>query len=206
MRIGDLSKATGVPVPTIKYYQRESLLPHGERVGYNQTRYADEHVQRLRLVRALVEVGRLPIATARDVLGAIDEPDVGLFTALGKVHYAITETPAAPAATTDADGRVDALLDQQGWQVSRDNPGRAALAGLLRSMAELGQTGLLDRLPDYAALAGQLATVDIGLLTEHDNQDEVLETAVVATLLGDVLVALLRHLAQESVSTRFRAP
>ena len=202
MRIGDLSKATGVPVPTIKYYQRESLLPYGERIGYNQTRYVDEHVRRLRLVRALVEVGRLPIATARDVLGAIEEPDVDLFKALGQVHYAITATRES-VATPAEDGRVDELIAEQGWQVSHDNPGRAALAGLLRSITELNQTGLLSRLPDYATLAGQLATVDISLLEDHDSQDEVLETTVLATLLGDVLVALLRHMAQESVATRF---
>jgi DNA-binding transcriptional MerR regulator len=203
VRIGDLSKATGVPVPTIKYYQRESLLPYGERVGYNQTRYADEHVHRLRLVRALVEVGRLPIAAARDVLAAIDEPGVDLFDALGKVHYTITATPAEPSAET---GRVDDLLGELGWQVSATNPNRAALAALLGSMSDLNQTGLLNRLQDYAALAGKLAELDISLLDEHDNADEVLETAVVATLLGDVLVSLLRHMAQESISTRFASP
>lgn len=29
MRIGELSRRTGVPVPTIKYYVREGLLPPG---------------------------------------------------------------------------------------------------------------------------------------------------------------------------------
>jgi DNA-binding transcriptional MerR regulator len=36
MRIGELSKVTGVPVPTIKYYLREGLLPAGELSSPNQ--------------------------------------------------------------------------------------------------------------------------------------------------------------------------
>jgi len=31
MRIGELSRRSGVPVPSIKYYVREGLLPAGER-------------------------------------------------------------------------------------------------------------------------------------------------------------------------------
>lgn len=61
---------TGVPIPTIKYYQRQGLLPYGERTGHNQASYADEHVRGLRLVRALVDVAHLPIAAARQVLDA----------------------------------------------------------------------------------------------------------------------------------------
>ena len=38
MRISELSSVTGVPVPTIKYYIREGLLPRGERTAANQAR------------------------------------------------------------------------------------------------------------------------------------------------------------------------
>ena len=36
MRMAELSRRTGVPVPTIKYYLREGLLPPGERTSPNQ--------------------------------------------------------------------------------------------------------------------------------------------------------------------------
>ena len=35
MRIAELSQTTGVPVPTIKYYLREGLLPSGELTSPN---------------------------------------------------------------------------------------------------------------------------------------------------------------------------
>ncbi|MGO1052048.1 MerR family transcriptional regulator [Crossiella sp. CA198] len=201
MRIGDLSRLTGIPVPTIKYYQREGLLPYGERAGYNQVHYAEEHLRRLRLVRALVDLGRLPIATAKQVLEAVDEPEKDLFKSLGQVHYAITERPGDAEPATEP---VQELLDRLGWQVSEENPSRAALAGLLGTLTELGHTELLTRLDDYAGLAGQLAALDVGFLEQRGSQDEVLESAVVITLLGDVLVSLLRRMAQEDRSTRFR--
>ena len=56
MRISELSSRSGVPVATIKYYLREGLLPAGERTSATQARYGDAHVERLRLVRALVDV------------------------------------------------------------------------------------------------------------------------------------------------------
>lgn len=202
MRIGDLSRLTGVPIPTIKYYQREGLLPYGERTGHNQSTYADEHVHRLRLARALVDIAHLPIATARQVLEATEEgPD--LFAALGKVHYAVTAAPEDPVPPADA---VDELLDRLNWTVKEPNPSRRALATLLDTLTDLGHTELLDRLDDYAALAARLAELDVGILDRHASKDEALEAAVVVTLLGDTLVSLLRRLAQEHLSTKYRKP
>lgn len=201
MRISDLSRLAGVPVPTIKYYQREGLLPYGERAGYNQVSYAPEHVHRLRLIRALVDVANLSITTARQVLEAIEEKRGDLFGALGKVHYAVT---AAPGDTSGSTGRVDELLDRLEWTVKEDNPSRKALAGLLDTLTDLGHPALLDHLDDYAKHAAELAKLDVAGLEVHDTQDEKLEAAVVATLLGDTLVSLLRRLAQESLSTRYR--
>ena len=201
MRIGDLGRVTGIPVPTIKYYQREGLLPYGERTGPNQVRYADEHVRRLRLVRALLDIAQLPIATAREVLGAVAEPDRDLFAALGKVHYAVT---AVPDGESSAGEPVDQLIGRLGWTVKESNPSRHALANLLGVLATLGHTGILDRLDDYAAAAARLAALDVGILDDGGSKDEVLETAVVVTLLGDVLVSLLRRLAQEDLSRGLR--
>ena len=41
MRISELSAQTGVPVPTIKYYLREGLLPEGERSAPTQAAYGE---------------------------------------------------------------------------------------------------------------------------------------------------------------------
>ena len=38
MRISELSTASGVPVPTLKFYLREGLLPPGDAIAVNQAR------------------------------------------------------------------------------------------------------------------------------------------------------------------------
>ncbi len=201
MRIGDLSKLTGVPVATIKYYQREGLLPYGERTERNQARYADEHVHRLRLVRALVDIAHLPIATAREVLTAIATPGRDLFKVLGAVHYAVTALPDDAAPDQQP---VDALVERLGWRVKEANPSRRALANILGVLTELGHTDVLDRVDDYAEHAARLAAIDVGILDGDESTDEILESAVVVTLFGDTLVSLLRRMAQEDLSTKYR--
>ena len=72
MRMAELSTTSDVPVATIKYYLREKLLPAGESETANQARYSTTHLDRLRLIRALIDVGGLSVASARSVLRAID--------------------------------------------------------------------------------------------------------------------------------------
>ncbi len=66
MRMAALSEASGVPVPTIKFYLREGLLPPGHRTSPNQSQYDDEHVRRLALIRSLTEIGGYSLATVAD--------------------------------------------------------------------------------------------------------------------------------------------
>jgi Cd(II)/Pb(II)-responsive transcriptional regulator len=51
MKIGELAKATGTPIETIRYYEREKLLASPLRTEGNFRIYADEHVQRLSFIR-----------------------------------------------------------------------------------------------------------------------------------------------------------
>ena len=73
MRISELSTRSGVPVPTIKYYLREGLVPEGVRSSPTQAEYDDVHLQRLRVIRALVGSG-VSVAETRKVLAALDRP------------------------------------------------------------------------------------------------------------------------------------
>ena len=82
MRISELSDVTEVPVPTIKFYLREGLLPRGRSIATNLADYDESHVRRLRLIRALTEVGGLPLTMVRTVLGAVDDPDLPMHEAL----------------------------------------------------------------------------------------------------------------------------
>ncbi|GAA0739097.1 MerR family transcriptional regulator [Dactylosporangium roseum] len=67
MNIGELSRLTGLPVKTIRYYSDVGLVPEAERSRANYRRYDHASLVRLEFVRTLRELG-LDIATIRRVL------------------------------------------------------------------------------------------------------------------------------------------
>jgi Cd(II)/Pb(II)-responsive transcriptional regulator len=51
MKIGELSKATGTPIETIRFYERERLLPEATRTAGNYRIYGASHEARLSFIR-----------------------------------------------------------------------------------------------------------------------------------------------------------
>ncbi len=51
LKIGDLARQTGCPVETIRYYERDGLLPMPARSEGNYRLYDDKHVERLSFIR-----------------------------------------------------------------------------------------------------------------------------------------------------------
>lgn len=51
MKIGDVAGATRTQVATIRFYEREGLLPVPKRSGSNYRVYGDAHVERLSFIR-----------------------------------------------------------------------------------------------------------------------------------------------------------
>ena len=51
MRIGELAKAAATPVETIRYYEREGLLPEAPRTAGNYRVYGDDQLERLAFIR-----------------------------------------------------------------------------------------------------------------------------------------------------------
>jgi MerR family transcriptional regulator, copper efflux regulator len=56
-RIGDLAEATGVTVDTLRYYEREGLLPRVERTAGGFRCYSQETAHRLRFIKQARELG-----------------------------------------------------------------------------------------------------------------------------------------------------
>ncbi|MEU6086906.1 MerR family transcriptional regulator [Streptomyces sp. NPDC047085] len=203
MRISDLSRLTGTPVGTIKYYLREGLLPPGRPLGATLTLYGDEHVQRLRLIRALTSRGGLSIAATREIVAALDQPLDPLAT-LGVVHYALP-TPVDAAETDAVDEQapqVDRLLDAMGWDISADSPHRRALAASLMDLNRLGVEYSTEELRPYAELAASAAKLDLDRLEGIEDRLKLAEHAAVVVLLLEPVLAVLRRLAQEDESRR----
>ena len=72
VRIGELSRRTGVSVRALRHYEAEGLLRPG-RCGNGYRVYEDDAVDLVRQVREMIDNG-LPIRIIRDVLPYLDGP------------------------------------------------------------------------------------------------------------------------------------
>ncbi len=72
--IGDLSRATGVKVTTIRYYEGEGLLQIPDRNAGNQRRYEGRHLERLQFIRHGRDLG-LSMGTVRELVALSEKKD-----------------------------------------------------------------------------------------------------------------------------------
>jgi len=73
--IGELSRRTGVKVPTIRYYEQVGLIDAPERSEGNQRRYGKVEFQRLRFTKHARDLG-LSLDAIRELLSLSTEPAV----------------------------------------------------------------------------------------------------------------------------------
>ena len=69
--IGGLARAAGVPVSTVRFYERRGILRPDGRSRAIYRRYSDESLQKLRLIRCAQSIG-LSLKDARELLRLID--------------------------------------------------------------------------------------------------------------------------------------
>ncbi|WP_395541459.1 helix-turn-helix domain-containing protein [Neotabrizicola sp. sgz301269] len=74
LTIGKLGQATGVKVPTIRYYEQIGLLPEAGRSSGNQRLYDRGTRDRLAFIRHARELG-FPLDAIRDLLSLSDRPE-----------------------------------------------------------------------------------------------------------------------------------
>lgn len=82
MRIGELARITGARAETIRYYEKEGLLPPPARTSANYRSYGEPHRQRLSFIRRARDLG-FRLEDVRELLlladdrnqpcGAVDE-------------------------------------------------------------------------------------------------------------------------------------
>ncbi|GAB7102189.1 MerR family transcriptional regulator [Streptomyces phaeofaciens JCM 4814] len=204
MRISDLSRRSGVSVTTIKYYLREGLLPPGRQTAATQAEYDDQHLRRLRLIRALTGVRGLSVSTTREVLDALGEHAGDTHTLLGLAlgSVRVGEEPAGDAPEA---GEVRALVEELGWDVHESAPARATLAETLSTLRSLGVPVDRHTLLPYARLAERTAELDLGQLDGIADPLEAAERALLLTVLLEPALMALRRLAQENESARRHA-
>ena len=72
--IGELSRRTGVKVPTIRYYEEVGLMPAPPRTAGKQRRYGPAEVDRLNFIRHARELG-FEVGAIRELLAMSAQPD-----------------------------------------------------------------------------------------------------------------------------------
>ncbi|MFF4835743.1 MerR family transcriptional regulator [Streptomyces sp. NPDC001315] len=209
MRLAELSKRSGVSTATIKYYLREGLLAPGRQISATTAEYDEGHLRRLRLVRALIQVGRVPVATAREVLKHIDDDSLGRTIRLGAALWALPQVPEPDADDEEvrAAGReVDQVMEMLGWSnaqaLSSISPAHRSLVVAVATLRRLGYAWDAELMLPYAELMHQAAVRDLDFVETHPSEAEKVETAVAAAILFEPVLRALHRLAQEEESAR----
>ncbi|CAH2795451.1 MAG: Transcriptional regulator, MerR family [uncultured Caballeronia sp.] len=73
MRIGELAKMAQCTTETIRFYEKEGLLPHANRTDSNYRNYTEAHAERLRFIRNCRALD-MTHDEIRHLLSAIDAP------------------------------------------------------------------------------------------------------------------------------------
>lgn len=129
IKIGELAKRTESTVETIRYYEKEGLLPEPSRSNGNYRLYGEDHIERLRFIRhcrtldmALDEVRTLlryrdtPDEDCGDVNAMLDEHIQAVETRMDelmqlKQHLMVLRQKCESAASTASCGILRALGD-----------------------------------------------------------------------------------------------
>jgi Cd(II)/Pb(II)-responsive transcriptional regulator len=108
MKISELGRATGVDVETIRFYEKEGLLPPPAREANGYRSYGHEHLERLAFIRHCRALD-IPLAEVQRLLDFVQ-------------------------GTPDGCGDIDALIDRQ---LERVRARLASLQALERQLDEL---------------------------------------------------------------------
>lgn len=197
MRISELSHRSDVPVATVKYYIREGLLPSGRATSATQAQYDDRHVERLRLLRALLGPGGLSVSAARDIVAALDQPPTSTHDLLGTAHDRLGPDVPPDVDTTSA----RALLSDLGWPAAPDGSALRQFAVALDALRDGGVEPTPDLIGRYAEAARTLGDQDVAEVPT-DSPEAAVHFVVVATILLEPVLLALRRLAHIEASGR----
>ena len=126
--IGQLSRATGCKVPTIRYYERVGLLPEPNRTAGNTRLYSLNDFSRLSFIRCCSELGFSQTAI-RELLNLSDRPNASC--------EAVTQI--AQTRLDDINRRVDRLGSMKAeleQMVVSCRGGRVAQCRIIERLAE----------------------------------------------------------------------
>jgi DNA-binding transcriptional MerR regulator len=143
IRIDELARRSGLTVDTIRFYQREGLLPPAERAGRAKV-YGQDHLARLAQIRDL-QTRRFSLAAIKALLES-ERPELvdGIFSGEGSISYSLADLVERSGGSAELAARMrDAGLLRDPAEFGRDTYDATDL-DVLRSVVELERLGLPD--------------------------------------------------------------
>ena len=207
MQLGELSNKSGCTVATIKYYLREGLLQPGVKTSSTRAEYDDSHLTRLRLIRAMVDVGGLSLAIARSVIDVVNDDeatdDQAIQRAVDRLGPPVTVRDEVGMA--EARGDVAALVNRKGWHVEDSPTAMDLLASSLLSLrATFGAEVPADVLEPYGDIALRLARDELNSRPEGMSDSDFVAWAVTGTVVFERVLIAWRRLAHAHVAREIR--
>jgi len=204
VKVSELSRASGVSIASIKYYLREGLLHSGTSTASNQAEYDGEHVRRLRLIRALIDIGGLPIASVRGVLAAVDDESTKMHDAFGAVMHGLDDPPPEEPTPDVAATLVEVRrwLRARGWKIKPHAPAPHALAELIVTLRKFDFPIAMADLDGAADAAEQSAEFEVAFSLAKEDRTAAVENMLIGTVVYERVLAEIRRLALEAVSAR----
>lgn len=200
IRMAELSEKTGVSVPTIKYYLREGLLAPGTATSANQALYGNEHVERIRIMRSLSKVAKLPLATIREVLNIVDGGG-NAQEAMGRTQEALVGEIAEDAESEDglsaAQELLDAEIEKRGWRVYKQSGAYRMASQALVEISKENLSAPANHLAGYVEAADKVGETDISTLSGAISGPDVVRRMALGTTLRGPLFDALILLAQQ---------
>ncbi|MBL8591759.1 MAG: helix-turn-helix domain-containing protein [Devosia sp.] len=111
--IGELSRRTGVKVPTIRFYEQIGLLPSPPRTEGNQRRYGKPEVERLNFIRHSRELG-FEVEDIRELLEMAASPQASCHQADSIARNHLTEIDRRIASLTALRGELNRMVEECG--------------------------------------------------------------------------------------------
>ncbi len=111
--IGELSRLTGVKVPTIRFYEQIGLLSAPPRTEGNQRRYGRPEVERLNFIRHSRELG-FEVDDIRELLEMAGAPQASCHQADSIARNHLTEMDRRIASLTALRGELGRMVEECG--------------------------------------------------------------------------------------------
>jgi DNA-binding transcriptional MerR regulator len=111
--IGELSRRTGVKVPTIRFYEQIGLLSAPPRTEGNQRRYGKPEVERLNFIRHSRELG-FEVEDIRELLDMAASPQASCHQADSIARNHLTEIDRRIASLAALRGELARMVEECG--------------------------------------------------------------------------------------------